>query len=167
MLRGICTLTLFGLLITAPAWAQKPVVKTEPPAPAVSTTAEKATAKPQTMTTTVSPGEPKVPVTTISPGELKATPEMWFYEQFMRQYQDPKMAVRANAEFQADQRRRRLAAMQWFGYSNSRPHACPDPIHGDYSPGWSSNNASYPYRWSGVGPTWYVARPERVTVSTY
>jgi hypothetical protein len=60
-----------------------------------------------------------------------------------------------------------LAAMQWFGFSNSRPQACPDPIHSDYSPGWTSNNAAYSYRWSGVGPTWYVARPERVTVSTY
>jgi hypothetical protein len=157
MLRSICTLTLLGILFTAPAWAQKPVVKTEPTAPA----------KPQAVTAVVSPGEPKVPVTTISPGELKATPEMWFYEQQMRQYQDPKMAVRANAEFQADQRRRRLATMQWFGFSNSRPHANSDPYSGDNSPGWTSNNASYPNRWSGAGQTWYIARPDRTTVVTY
>ena len=56
----------------------------------------------------------------VSPGELKATPEMWFYEQYMHQYLNPKMAVRANAEFKAEQRQRRLAAMQWFGFSNSR-----------------------------------------------
>ncbi|MGW8258281.1 MAG: hypothetical protein ACWGMZ_12405, partial [Thermoguttaceae bacterium] len=67
----------------------------------------------------------------ISPGEVKATPEMWFYEQAMRQYQDPKMMVRANAEFRARQRQRRLAAMRWFGQSNSRPHANSDPFNGD------------------------------------
>ena len=92
---------------------------------------------------------------------------MWFYEQYMRQYQDPKMAVRANAEFQADQRQRRLAAMHWFGMSNSRPKASCDPFHGDYSPGWSSNNTAYPYRWEGIGPTGYIARPEPSAVYTY
>jgi hypothetical protein len=74
---------------------------------------------------------------------------MWFYEQAMRQYQDPKVAVREAAAFRADQRRRRIAAMQWFGLSNSRPQASSDPIHSDYSPGWGSNNYYDTYRWSG------------------
>jgi len=91
----------------------------------------------------------------VSPGELKATPEMWFYDQAMRQYKDPKMAVRANAEFRADQRMHRLASMKWFGFSNSRPTASSDPYHGDYSPGWTANSGYYPWRWSGVGPTAY------------
>ena len=30
----------------------------------------------------------------VSPGELKVTPEMWFYDQAMRVYKDPKMQVR-------------------------------------------------------------------------
>jgi hypothetical protein len=150
MLRGIYTLALLGIFITTPAWAQKPAAKTQPTAPAIGSAVEK----------TVPP--------TLSPGELKATPEMWFYEQYMHQYLDPKMAVRANAEFRANQRQQRLAAMQWFGFSNSRPRASPDPVHGDYSPHWSSNNSAYPYRWDGIGPTtWYVARPERAAVVTY
>ena len=167
MFRGICAFTILGLFITAPAWAQKPAAKTEPPAPAFAAAVEKPYARPQPVTPSVSPGEIKTPITSISPGELKATPEMWFYEQYMRQYQDPKMAVRANAEFQADQRQRRLAAMHWFGLSNSRPRACSDPMHGDYSPGWTSNNSTYPNRWDGIGPSWYIARPVSATVYTY
>jgi hypothetical protein len=86
----------------------------------------------------------------VSPGELKATPEMWFYEQAMRQYKDPKMAVRARAEFRANQRQQRLESMRWFGFSNSRPRASSDPYNGDYSPGWSANPGYYPWRWNGV-----------------
>ncbi len=67
----------------------------------------------------------------VTPGELKATPEMWFYDQAARQYRDPKMAVRAKAEFRNDQRMRRIESMKWFGMSNSRPHANTDPCHGD------------------------------------
>ena len=88
--------------------------------------------------------------TSVSPGELKATPEMWFYDQAMRQYKDPKMAVRARAEFRANQRQQRLESMKWFGFSNSRPRASSDPFHGDYSPGWASNPGYYPWRWNGV-----------------
>ena len=83
-------------------------------------------------------------------GELKATPEMWFYEQAARQYKDPKMAVRANAEFRAEQRLRRLESMKWFGFSNSRPSVSSDPIHGDYSPMWTSSPGYYPSRWTGL-----------------
>ena len=89
----------------------------------------------------------------ISLDDLKPTTDMWFYEQAMRQYQDPKMAVRRAAEARADQRQQRLAAMRWFGFSNSRPRANSDPIHSDYSPGWSSNNYYSPFRWFGGGDT--------------
>ena len=84
-------------------------------------------------------------------GGLKATPSMWFYEQALRQYQDPKMAVRAKAEFRSRQRQHRIAAMKWFGFSNSRPRASSDPFHNDYSPGWVANPGYYPSRWNGVG----------------
>ncbi len=99
------------------------------------------------------------PQSGISPGELTMTPEMWFYEQYQREYQDPKMAVRRNAEFRAAQRQNRLAAMKWFGYSNQRPVANPDPFFADYSPAWRSNNYFYPYRWTGGGWPWYTGRP--------
>ncbi len=88
--------------------------------------------------------------TVVSPGELKATPEMWFYDQAMRQYKDPKAQVRAREEFRAEQRTRRLESMRWFGFSNSRPRASADPWHNDYSPQWVSNPGYFPGRWNGV-----------------
>ena len=88
--------------------------------------------------------------TTISPGELKATPEMWFYEQQLRQYKDPKAAVREKANLRAEQRQARVESMKWFGFSNSRPQASSDPYHGDYSPRWTSNSNYYPSRWNGI-----------------
>ena len=94
----------------------------------------------------------------ISPGELTATPEMWFYQQYQREYQDPNMAVRKKAEFRASQRQRRMAALKWFGFSNQRPHYGCDPIHGDWSPRWTSNNGFYPYQWNGVGWPWMIVK---------
>ncbi len=93
-----------------------------------------------------------------SPGELKPTAEMWFYEQALHQYQDPKLAVRQAAEFRGQQRQQRLAAMQWYGLSNTRPRASSDPFHGDYAPGWASNNLYYPNRWTAE-PI-FVVRPD-------
>ena len=87
----------------------------------------------------------------VSPGELKATPEMWFYDQTMREYNDPKMAVRVKADYRAQQRLRRLESMKWFGFSNTRPRASSDPFHNDYAPGWVANPGYYPSRWNGVG----------------
>jgi hypothetical protein len=91
----------------------------------------------------------------ISPGEVTATPEMWFYEQAIRRYDDPKNAVRAAAEFKANQRRARIAAMDWYGYSNSRPASGIDPFAGPLSPTWIGNGY-YPNTW--VNP----ARPTAV-----
>lgn len=101
----------------------------------------------------------------VSPGEVTATPEMWFYEQYLRRRMDPKTAVRERAEFKAAQRDRRIAARKWFGFSNARPTASSDPYNGDYSPKWSSNNSRYPYQWNGVGTPLVVIRPE--SRSTY
>ena len=86
----------------------------------------------------------------IAVGELQPTPEMWFYEQYQQQYDDPAAAVRRRAELRAAQRQGRLAAMRWFGQSNSRPQASSDPFHGDYSSRWTSNNGHYTGRWMGT-----------------
>lgn len=96
--------------------------------------------------------------TAVSLGELKATPEMWFYDQNLRRYNDPKVAVRANAEMRAEQRLRRIESMRWFGLSNIRPRTSSDPLHGDYSAGWVSNPGYYPLRWNGVGQPVYLTR---------
>jgi hypothetical protein len=93
------------------------------------------------------------PGASFSMGELTPTPEMWFYEQYARQYQDPKVAVRNNAEIRAGQRMQRLAAMKWYGLSNQRPRNTMDPVHSDYSASWTSGSANYPNRWGGPGNT--------------
>lgn len=98
--------------------------------------------------------KPSGPVTSLgeirASGEVTPTPEMWFYDQSMRQYNSPQMAVRAKADIRAQQRLRRLESMKWYGFSNSRPRASSDPFNSDYSPGWVATPGYYPYRWNGV-----------------
>ena len=96
-----------------------------------------------------------------SAGTVPATAEMRFYEQQLREYLNPKLAVRRKAEFQTQQRQNRLAAMRWFGFSNARPLAGPDPVNGDYSPYWTGADVLHPFRWNGCGYTgyaWYEVR---------
>jgi hypothetical protein len=120
------------LLLVAPAQAQSPAKPSSGPSP--------------------SPG------LHVSAGELAATPEMWFYEQALRQYNDPKWVIRQKAEYRASERLRRIEAMKWYGFSNGRPTAGIDPIHGDYGPSWTSGNVYQPFRWSGGGaPTVIIA----------
>jgi hypothetical protein len=90
---------------------------------------------------------------------LTQTPEMWFYSQERSRYEDPKNAVRRNAEFRAAQRQNRLASLRWFGMSNSRPIASPTPWFGTYSPAWTANSVD-PYSWRTSGPHYVVLRPE-------
>jgi hypothetical protein len=81
----------------------------------------------------------------VSPGDVTATPEMWFYEQAMHRYNDPKVAIRAKEELKADQRRQRIAAMQWYGYSNSRPASGIDVNHGPAQAQWTGNGSNTAY----------------------
>lgn len=89
----------------------------------------------------------------ISPDSLsmtQLTPEQWLYTQEMRRRDDPKEAVRRKAEYRSAQRMHRIAAREWFGFSNSRPVANSDPYHAaGYSPHWSANNAMRPDQWIG------------------
>ncbi len=171
MFRGICTFTFLGLFITAPAWAQKPAAKTDAPGARRCRRGGKTGCQDPAGNTRCYRRAKLKPITSISPGELKATPEMWFYEQYMRQYQDPKMAVRANAEFQADQRQRRLEAMHWFGFSNSRPRACSDPYPWRFLAGLDleqlfislslgRNRTNMVYRPTGTRGSLHLLRPE-------
>jgi hypothetical protein len=66
-------------------------------------------------------------------GNIKPTPAMWFFEQDLKQYQDPKTAVRSKAEERSAQRRGRLASIRAFGFSNSRPRSGTDPYNTHYS----------------------------------
>lgn len=100
----------------------------------------------------------------VSWGQLQPTAEMWLYEQTKTDYLDPKLAVRRKAEKKTAERQARIAAMKWYGMSNSRPVANPTPICGVYSPGWHANHYS-PYRWtwSGGYPL-VVLRTSRVSI---
>jgi hypothetical protein len=138
------------MLLASSAWAQRPEDRPAQPGPNDA----RADQKP-------APASPLAVYPHLSPGEVQAPPEMWFYEQSLRQSQDPKLAVRQAAEFRAEQRQRRIESAKWFGLSNLRPRASSDPIHSDYSPGWTSNNSYYPSRWNGSGgPPMVVVRPD-------
>jgi hypothetical protein len=103
------------------------------------------------------PPEP-APVVAGSMSEVTPTPEMWFYERAREEYQDPRNAVRANAEYRSEERRKRLAASQWFGYSNARPSHTVTPTTQAASPQWGSNTRD-PYIWSGSGSSTIVHLP--------
>ena len=93
-----------------------------------------------------------------TPGISTTTPEMWFYMQELKRYEDPHLTVRRNAESRAFQRRIRLTTLKWLGFSNMRPRAQHTPWCGAFSPAWAGNHAG-PYRWSAVGPTTVVIHP--------
>jgi hypothetical protein len=78
-------------------------------------------------------------------------PEMWLYSEQIRRHDDPTQAVRRKAELRAEQRMSRIAAMKWFGFSNSRPQASPIPMMGGYSPVWIGNGKD---RYDWVGAAW-------------
>jgi hypothetical protein len=151
MKRLVTILSIVFVFVAVPAMAQKPATGPS------KTDSSSVPAEPKATKPSATASYPQV---YLSPGEITATPEMWYYEQSMREYRDPKMAVRRAAEARAEQRERRLAAMKWFGYSNQRPRVNVDPTNTDYAPGWASGNDAHPERWNGVGPTWVTVRPD-------
>jgi hypothetical protein len=104
-----------------------------------------------------SPGQQPNGVQGTDDAEVTLTPEMWYYKQQMERYDNPKAAVRRNAEFRAQHRMARLEVMKWYGFSNARPTASPTPFTSMYSPAWQSN-WHRPYAWYTSGrPTIIVA----------
>ena len=97
-------------------------------------------------------------LTILPTGSVEITPEMWFYEQQLREYLNPKLAVRRKAEFRARQRRHRIASMQWFGFSSLRPTASPDPWNGEYMSTWTGGEELHPYRWNGTSWTYFIGQ---------
>lgn len=95
-----------------------------------------------------------------TPSLTSATPEMWFYEQERARQENPKTALRRKAELRSAQRAQRIAAMKWYGMSNSRPTANPTPLFSTYSPTWVSRAAD-PLRWHAGAPTIYVVAQPR------
>ncbi len=91
-------------------------------------------------------------------GAIAPTPQMWFYEQERMRQDDPKLAVRRRAEQRGQQRQDRLAALQWFGFSNSRPNVSATPWFGGYSAYWGSNTYD-PLRWRASTAPVMVVKP--------
>lgn len=88
-----------------------------------------------------------------SPPELapsQVSPEIYLYLQELRRHNDPKQAVRRRAEIRAAARTSRIAAMKWYGMSNSRPQVNPIPFMGTYSPTWVGNGYDR-YDWLDAG----------------
>ncbi len=91
--------------------------------------------------------------------------DMWFYLQELRRYDDPQQTIRRKAELKAQQRRQRLAAMKWYGWSQSRPIANPTPVMGYYSPMWAGNGSD-PYLWVGNAYVTTAVRVEATATTT-
>jgi hypothetical protein len=119
MLRYLLALTTIPLLVLSNAWAQ-------PPAP----TDHSHAAPPQ-------------------PPQAGHVPDTTSYARAYRQDTDARLAVRRKSEYRAAQRMNRIAALQWYGLSNSRPAASATPWMSQYSPTWTSNTRK-PFAWSGA-----------------
>ena len=90
------------------------------------------------------------------PSNVNVTPEMWMYMHEYRRKQDPKVAIRKKAEFRAQQRRNRIEAQKWFGYSKLRPTASAIPHYtNSHGTRWTGLPWS-PYQWSGYSSTYQV-----------
>jgi hypothetical protein len=142
--KNLASLAAIGFMLAgASAWAQ--------PAPGPRDAATKSKTRKEREA-----GPPAAP-----PSLSQMTPEMWLLVEDMRRHDDPHEAVRRKAEFRAAQRMRRIAAREWFGYSNMRPVANPVPWFNNYSPRWTSNNAMRPEQWSGNnrGAVYSAGRP--------
>jgi hypothetical protein len=150
LLSTACLATLLtcisAAMWTSAAMAQQPKARTIPPAP----------------TTTVHP-QPTAPH--FTPPSLSApqvTPELWVYSQELQRHDDPSQAVRRKAEAKADQRLARLAALKWYGQSNSRPDANPIPLMSSYSPSWIGNGGRYD--WAAFGISASLLRVETIDI---
>src|SRR5690242_14007492 len=122
-MKRVVTASVFTFLMGASiASAQQPIVR-----------------RIDTPHITVQPAHQGDGVTAPQLSAPAVTPELWIYSQEQRRHDDPAQAVRRKAEVQADQRISRLAALKWYGLSNSRPQASPIPTMGVYSPAWVGN----------------------------
>jgi predicted GIY-YIG superfamily endonuclease len=70
---------------------------------------------------------------------------------------NPRAIVHEKAQARAYQRQARMASMQWYGMSNSRPQAASTPFTSRYSPVWETAGGK-PYSWRPTydWPVYYV-----------
>jgi hypothetical protein len=91
------------------------------------------------------------PSTTTSGEEQQS--ESWYREQSAKP--DAKAVAQQKAMVRADQRMARMASMQWYGMSNSRPQATATPFSTRYSPLWEMPGGR-PYAWYPQARPGYV-----------
>jgi hypothetical protein len=85
--------------------------------------------------------------------------ETWVYLQEYRKQEDPQTLIFRRALQKAENRRRRLESLAWYGYSNLRPTVNPVPMtSGSYSAYWGANTWD-PFRWSAAGASYVVIIP--------
>ena len=84
--------------------------------------------------------------------------DSWYYQPSNQpsSYQpNPKAIIHQKAMAHGQQRSDRLAALRWYGMSNSRPTAAPTPFCTLYSPAWQSPNGK-PFVWYAGRPTYII-----------
>ena len=79
--------------------------------------------------------------------------QSWYREQSAKP--DAKVIAQQKAMARADQRMARMASLQWYGMSNSRPQASGTPFSTRYSPLWEMPGGK-PYSWYPYARPGYV-----------
>ncbi|MEX2171570.1 MAG: hypothetical protein WD851_19785 [Pirellulales bacterium] len=88
------------------------------------------------MFATISPTPAQQPIRDVPPTPAVDAEENWSYEQNYTPKPNPRAIIQQKAQIRAAQRMDRMAAMQWYGMSNSRPTASATPFSTMYSPAW-------------------------------
>jgi hypothetical protein len=79
--------------------------------------------------------------------------QSWYREQSAKP--DPKAIVQQKAQIRGQQRMDRIASMNWYGMSNSRPQGSPTPFFTRYGPTWEMPGGK-PYSWYPQSRPGYV-----------
>jgi hypothetical protein len=93
------------------------------------------------------------PTATSAPAAEVQHEQSWYREQSVKP--DTRAIVQQKAQVRAQQRMDRLASMNWYGMSNSRPQASPTPFFTRYSPTWEMPGGK-PYSWYPQSRPGYV-----------
>src|SRR5688572_13153617 len=92
-------------------------------------------------------------VVTGRPAADEERRESWYYQQTYRA--DARALVHQKAQARAYQRQSRLASLNWYGMTNSRPTAAPTPFTSLYSPVWQQPGGR-PFAWAASNRPTYV-----------
>jgi hypothetical protein len=92
----------------------------------------------------------------VRPARAEQTDVSWYeYDEQAEYRPNARAIVMQRAMLRAEQRQNRMAAMKWYGMSNSRPTAAATPFCSVYSPVWQSPGGR-PFAWSASQRPIYV-----------